>query len=99
MVPEVLSGASPGPSRAAPAPPATQVELAEAVRTLTDLVERVKFGGERFRIDAHGMPMAELGPWPSSVGAQRAGRIHRQDHERNPDERKPASRDSGMSSP
>ena len=63
VVPEVLSGVRPGLEPAAdPVPPATQVELAEAVQTLTDLVERVKFGGERFRIDAHGMPMAELGP-------------------------------------
>jgi len=40
----------------------TVMDVAEAARELPALVERVKFGGERFRLDAHGMPMAELRP-------------------------------------
>ena len=70
LLPEVIfSARAEGAAKNAPAAPSEQspgsglpVELAEAMQTLTDLVERVKFGGERFRIDAHGMPMAELGP-------------------------------------
>ena len=42
--------------------PLTPLELEEAARSLRQLVERVKFSGEAFRLDAHGIPMAELRP-------------------------------------
>ena len=45
-----------------PAAPATAVDVQEAARSLPALVERVKFGGETIRIEAHGIPMAELRP-------------------------------------
>jgi hypothetical protein len=38
----------------------TVIDVDEAARTLTQLLERVKFAGESFRLEAHGMPMAEL---------------------------------------
>ena len=72
LVPEVIFAARAEgaagvatPRESAPEPegePAQRVDLEEAARTVKELVERVKFGGERFRLEAHGMPMAELGP-------------------------------------
>jgi hypothetical protein len=72
LVPEVIfSARAEGAAGAAPArepgpepagEPAQRVDLEEAARTLKQLVERVKFGGERFRLEGHGMPMAELRP-------------------------------------
>ena len=64
VVPAVFASAAatPPPPVAEQDAPATPVDLDEAARTLSDLAERVKFGGERFRLEAHGMPMADLRP-------------------------------------
>lgn len=41
-------------------PPITSVAAEEAARSLSQLLQRVKFGDEAFSIEEHGVAMAEL---------------------------------------
>jgi hypothetical protein len=66
VIPAVFAQAQAQAAQPPPAPeqdaPAVPVDLDEAARTLSSLAERVKFGGQSFRLDVRGMPMAELRP-------------------------------------
>jgi hypothetical protein len=60
-LPEELAAVREGTADVA-MPPAQPVPLDDASRELRTLVERVRFGGERFVIESGGVPMARLEP-------------------------------------
>jgi hypothetical protein len=66
LLPEALISArdteNPPESEDAAALTLTPIEVEEAARSLRELAERVKFGGAAFRLESHGIALAELRP-------------------------------------